>query len=325
MDRQARNGSLSLEVVHRQWVATLDAIRDAIVVVDDRSFIVRANRVFARLAGLDVENLADNRIEDVLPWLIMDGPEISNVAQTSPNGQVFQVRSSNTIPELDGKVYILEDVTPQNALALAEERYYSDTSVPLLETIETLSRAQETTDPYTVSHNCNVADIAKSVALEMKLGEGPAQGVYLGALVHDIGKLGVPSSILNKPGRLAQAEMNLIRMHPETGFSIVKDLVFPWPVHEIILQHHERLDGSGYPRGLKGEEISLAAQIVAVADVAEAMSSHRPYRPALGVDAALAEIRKGCGTLYNSEAVKACCKVVETEDCSPGKWGAKRS
>lgn len=131
--------------------------------------------------------------------------------------------------------------------------------------------------------------------------------------MHDIGKISIPGEILSKPGRLSSAEFALIRVHPEAGYDMVRSIDFPWPVSDIVLEHHERLDGSGYPRGLAGDQISHGAMIVAVADVVEAMSSHRPYRPALGVEAALDEIRKNCGRLYHPSVVDACERIVLAE------------
>ncbi len=131
----------------------------------------------------------------------------------------------------------------------------------------------------------------------------------MGALIHDIGKIHVPSEILSKPGRLSDIEYSLIKTHPVVGYEILKDIEFPWPVAEIAYQHHERIDGSGYPRGLKGNEICLGARIVAVADVVEAIASHRPYRPSLGVEAALQEIVKGRGTANDPEVVDACLSL----------------
>lgn len=303
-----------IDIVHQQWVATLDAVRFAIVVLDKKNNIVRANQSFARLANTSVEHTIHQDIFDLLPWLVAAEGRIENVIQSTPGGQVFQIITSSADLRLNGEVYIFEDVTSESVLAVAEQTHDSNSSSALIETIETLSRVHEITDPYTASHSLNVAEISKKIALAMGLSD--AEGIFYGAMVHDIGKLSTPSSILSKPGRLAKAEMNLIRMHPETGYSIVKDLEFPWPVHDIILQHHERLDGSGYPAGLKGDEISLAAQIVSVADVVEAMTSHRPYRPALGQEAAFNEIKRGRGTLYNSEVVDTCIDIFRQENLS---------
>jgi HD-GYP domain-containing protein (c-di-GMP phosphodiesterase class II) len=139
----------------------------------------------------------------------------------------------------------------------------------------------------------------------MGLPEEQMQAIHLAGLVHDLGKIRIPAEILSKPSRLNEIEYSLIKMHPQAGYDILKEVDFSWPIAEMVLQHHERMDGSGYPQGLKGEEILLGARILVVADVVEAMSSHRPYRPGLGVDAALAEINRGRGTQYDPQVVDA--------------------
>ncbi|MCX7843973.1 MAG: HD-GYP domain-containing protein [Candidatus Bipolaricaulota bacterium] len=165
-------------------------------------------------------------------------------------------------------------------------------------------------EPYTAGHQRRVAELACAIAQELGLSAERIQGLRVAALLHDVGKaLFVPIEILSKPGKLTDLEMALIREHPRAGYEILRRVEFPWPVAEIVHQHHERLDGSGYPRGLKGEAILLEARILAVADVVEAMSSHRPYRPALGVEAALAEIREKAGKLYDPKVVEACLRV----------------
>ena len=169
----------------------------------------------------------------------------------------------------------------------------------------TLGKVVELRDPYTQGHQERVARIARAIADEMGLATEESSVLEMAALVHDIGKLGVPAEILTKPGRLTALELQMIRQHPQNGHEILKDAGFPWPVAEIALQHHERVDGSGYPNGLAGDQVPLSARIVAVADVVEAMSSHRPYRPALGVEAAMDEIRANPNR-YGGEVVAAC-------------------
>ena len=167
----------------------------------------------------------------------------------------------------------------------------------------------ELKDPYTAAHQKKVALLSSAIAKEMNLSEGQIESIYIAAMIHDIGKISVPSEILSKPDAINEAEYTLIKNHPEIAFETLKDIESPWQTTEIIMQHHERLDGSGYPLGLAGEDIILEAKILGVADVIEAMSSHRPYRPSLGIDKALEEILKNKGKLYDSKVVDACVSV----------------
>lgn len=179
----------------------------------------------------------------------------------------------------------------------------------LLETIRSIALTIEKRDPYTAGHQQRVAALAAAIAAEMGLETEHVEGIRMGSLVHDIGKIYVPSEILNRPGRLSAVEFGIIKTHPEVGYDIIRNVEFPWPVGEMILQHHERLDGSGYPRGLRGEEIILEARILAVADVVEAMASHRPYRPGLGLERALQEIEAGRGKAYDPRVVESCLRL----------------
>jgi PAS domain S-box-containing protein/putative nucleotidyltransferase with HDIG domain len=176
-------------------------------------------------------------------------------------------------------------------------------------TIQAIVQVIEMRDPYTAGHQRRVADLARSIATEMGLPSDTIEGIRMAAVIHDIGKVAVPAEILSKPSRLTQNEFELVKDHAVTGYEILKDVEFPWPIAEIIYQHHERLDGSGYPRGLKGDGVLLEARIIALADVVEAMASHRPFRPARGIDAALDEIEEHKGTLYDPEVVDTCLKL----------------
>jgi PAS domain S-box-containing protein/putative nucleotidyltransferase with HDIG domain len=178
-------------------------------------------------------------------------------------------------------------------------------------TVLALASTLEQRDPYTAGHQRNVAKLAAAIAAKLGIAEGEREGIYLAAVVHDIGKIQVPSDILSKPGKLSPLEYQLIKGHAQAGYDIVKGIDFPWPVAEMILQHHERIDGSGYPRGLKGEAMLPGAKILAVADVVEAMMAHRPYRAALGPEAALGEIREGRALRYDAAAVDACLAAFE--------------
>jgi putative nucleotidyltransferase with HDIG domain len=176
-------------------------------------------------------------------------------------------------------------------------------------TIETMSKIVEAKDPYTAGHQKRVSQLAASIAKELNLSQDKIEGIRIASLIHDIGKISIPTEILSKPSKLSDIEFNLIKAHSQIGYDILKSIDFSYPIANIILQHHERLDGSGYPNHLKGDEILLEAKILSVADVVEAMSSHRPYRPALGIDAALEEISQNKGILYEPEVVDICLRL----------------
>jgi putative two-component system response regulator len=180
-------------------------------------------------------------------------------------------------------------------------------------TIYTLVSAIEMRDPYTAGHQRRVTQLACTIANEMGLPEERIEGLRMAGLIHDLGKINIPAEILSKPGELNNFQCGLIRMHPRTGHDILTGIEFPWPVAEIVLQHHERIDGSGYPQGLSGDEIMVEARILAVADVVEAMASRRPYRPSRGLDKALEEISQNRGVLYDPETVDVCLKLFAEE------------
>lgn len=196
------------------------------------------------------------------------------------------------------------------ALRLSQQRYHG----MLVQTIEAIAMTVEKRDPYTAGHQFRVAQLADAIAERLGMDKGVREGLRMGATIHDIGKIYLPAEILNRPGRLSDIEMAMIKTHPEVGRDIIARVDFPWPVAEMIHQHHERLDGSGYPRALKGEAIIAEARIIAVADVVEAMASHRPYRPALGIEKALDAIRQGAAAgLYQPEVAAACLRLFEQD------------
>ena len=179
----------------------------------------------------------------------------------------------------------------------------------LLGTVGVAMVMGELRDPYTAGHELRVAELALALSAELGFDEQRQEGMRVAGCLHDLGKMVVPAEILSRPGKLHPLEYALIQRHCQSGYDVLKDVKFPWPIAEVVLQHHERLDGTGYPQGLKGENIILEARILAVADVVEAMTSHRPYRLALGIDAALAEIEHGSGTIYDEIVVKAALKL----------------
>ena len=194
------------------------------------------------------------------------------------------------------------------------QRSYAKLQKNLDETVHAMSLTAEKRDPYTAGHQKRTTELALALAGEMGLSEHQIKGVQMAGLIHDMGKISIPAEILSKPGKLNEVEIQLVRRHPQAAFEILKKIDFPWPVDLIVLQHHEKMDCSGYPQGLAGEEILLEARILCVADVVESIDSHRPYRPGLGIDKALEEISKNRGILYDQDVVDACLRLFKEKN-----------
>lgn len=204
---------------------------------------------------------------------------------------------------------LMQDIT-EKARAEAEiQRYVKELEGAFMRTVEVAMTISEMRDPYTSGHEKRVAAIAVEIGRELGFDERRLEGLRVSGFLHDIGKITIPAEFLSKPGRLSAAEFELVKGHAQAGYDVLKDVGFPWPVAQVAQQHHERIDGTGYPQGLKGIAILLEARIVAVADVVEAMSSHRPYRPGLGLERALEEIERGRGTAYDAAAADACLRI----------------
>jgi len=212
---------------------------------------------------------------------------------------------------LEEKVRLKTLHLDQRALELKTS--HERTRLVLEGTVQAMSKIVESRDPYTAGHELQVARIACIIAQKMFLSYDQVEAIRIAGSLHDIGKIAVPSEILTKPGRLSRLEMEMVKTHSQNAYDILKTIEFPYPIAQIILQHHERMDGSGYPQGLSGEDILLEARIIGVADVLEAMSSHRPYRPALGIETAIEEIVKHRGVLYDSTVVDACLSIYKAE------------
>lgn len=201
---------------------------------------------------------------------------------------------------------VSRDITARRKAERELERSFKQLQRTIESVVEAMSRVVETRDPYTAGHQRRVADLAKSISSSLGLSVTEVQGIYMASLIHDIGKLYLPAEILVKPIELTNLEFEMVKTHSSVGYDIVKTIAFPWPVAATILQHHERINGSGYPHGLAGKDILLEAKILAVADVVEAMSSNRPYRPARTIEESLGEISTNKNILYDSEVVAAC-------------------
>lgn len=228
----------------------------------------------------------------------------------------LSIYSSQTESFDEEEVELLEELASDLAYGIlsqrtraADEKHETLLREGLEQTILAIAATVEARDPYTAGHQKRVAQLATAIAEEMGLDRNETEGIGFAATIHDLGKIHIPAEILAKPGRLTDIEYKLIQTHPQAGYEIIKDVRFPWPIAQIILQHHEHLDGSGYPQGLKGEEILLGARIITVADVIEAISSHRPYRSAMGIEVALDEVAKGRGIRYDAAVVDACLKL----------------
>jgi PAS domain S-box-containing protein/putative nucleotidyltransferase with HDIG domain len=204
---------------------------------------------------------------------------------------------------------VVRDYSKRLEAEAAVQRHAEQLERALMSTVMAISSMSELRDGHTASHEQRVGMLAEQIAIELGMAPQAAKGLRVIGLIHDIGKIATPADILVRPGRLSAQEYALVQQHARQGYEILKNIEFPWPVAQAVLQHHERADGSGYPDGLKGDAIIIEARIIAVADVVEAMSSHRPYRPALGIDQALAEIERNRGRLYDGTVVDACLRV----------------
>jgi PAS domain S-box-containing protein/putative nucleotidyltransferase with HDIG domain len=241
----------------------------------------------------------------------IDVPPYEYTLITKAGERIDAILASKLI-DYQGERAILGTVTDISERKIAEEEVKQSLKKMegLLEGIvNTMSITVETRDQYTAGHQRRVAALARAIADEMKLSEEQSKSVYMASLIHDIGKIAIPAEILSKPTTLSEVEFSIIETHPQVGYDILKGIDFPWPIAEIVLKHHERVNGSGYPQGLTGDEIPLEAKILCVADVVETMASHRPYRAALGIGKALEEITQNKGKLYDEGVVKACLKV----------------
>jgi len=239
-------------------------------------------------------------------------PPVYSFRIISQDGKVKWVELNATIIEWNKKPAILNflnEITERKLLEEERIEGYNRIKKALHATVQSIALLVETKDPYTSGHQERVSQLAQAIAKEMVLTADQQDFVRTASIIHDLGKVSVPSELLSKPTKLSELEFNLIKVHSQAGYNILKDIDFPWPVAYVVLQHHERLNGSGYPQHLQGEATLLESRILAVADVVEAISSHRPYRAALGISFALDEISKNKGILYDANVVDVCLKL----------------
>ncbi|MDY6934751.1 MAG: PAS domain S-box protein [Spirochaetota bacterium] len=301
-------------------------LQEAIVILDNADRIIDASQSFVNLFKYSLRELKGCNITDLIvpDGLVNEAKSLSRsshsmkivrkeTSRKSKDGSQFNVLIFNHPITFENKqigVYgIYKNLTPlrsfENRLGNTMEKLRKATGGIIHAMVSTV----EVRDPYTAGHQQRVADLARAIAKEMGVPKCEIDSVSMAGTLHDLGKVNIPAEILSKPGCLADIEFNLIKMHPEIGYHILKEIDLPWPIAEIVYQHHERIDGSGYPKGLKGNKILLAGKILTVADVVEAIASHRPYRPALGIDKALNEISRYRGVYYDPKAVDACIKL----------------
>jgi PAS domain S-box-containing protein/putative nucleotidyltransferase with HDIG domain len=306
----------------------LDRICDMVFVYDFWGRICYVNDIVCRLLGYNRNKLMKLNFTDLFL------KNCSEADKTSSDGIAFKgdttfessliCSDKSNIPveihtcmvKLNENKYLLSTARKISDRIHTKIRMESEVELNenIKQIIDTITAITEMRDPYTAGHQKGVGSLVYAIAKELKLPESMVKGVYVSAILHDIGKIYVPNEILTKPGRITQDEMNIIKTHSQIGSDILKNIRFPWPVAQIVLQHHERVDGSGYPFGISSESILFEAKILSVADVVEAMSFHRPYRPALGIDNALAEISDNKGSLYDPDVVDSCVRLFTTLD-----------
>lgn len=325
---QRKKAEEEVVISAERYRALVENINDVLFTLDNQGNITYISPVVERLSKYKVSDVTGKPFAplvhtDDLPGLLDSFTHLLS-GQMEPwefrivdkDGRIIFVRTSSRPIYEDGKIVgfttLLSNITERK---LSEEKLlksHESLKKTLNDAINTMVKIVETRDPYTAGHQQRVADLASAIAREMKLEDTRLDQLRTAAVIHDIGKMNIPSDILSKPGKLADIEFSLIKTHAQSGYDIVKGMDFPGVVAQAVLQHHERLDGSGYPDQLKGEDILLEAKILAVADVIEAMTSHRPYRPALGIDKALEEISQNRGRLFDPDVVDTCLNLFKS-------------
>jgi len=320
LERERSRTQEELRLSSLQWQNTFDATQDMIAIINMDYRIVRANRAMK-------ETFKGKTVEGALCYNLVHGTESPpercvhhRVVETGEPGHAeIQEKhlggrwldiAASAIKDESGTVqqvvHVIRDITDRRRAEEEVRQGLVQLRRTLEETVNARASVVEQRDPYTAGHQRRVAELACAVAEEMGLSQDQTSGLHLAGVIHDIGKMSVPAEILTKPGRLTEMEFNMIKTHSQSGFDVLKEIKFPWPIAQTVLQHHERVDGSGYPQGISGLDILLEARILGVADVVEAMASHRPYRPAQGISVALEEISEKKRVLYDPQVVDAC-------------------
>lgn len=321
----------------RRWLeTTFNSIGDAVITTNPHGVIKSVNKAASLMLGCSEKELCakefsteinmvntstlkqlnlliDFKTKSEKTILIEDIALKTKTKIIPVSVNISRIQEGNT---LMGTVVVMRDISQLKESEIAQKNSLKQLRRAFEETVASLAIMSEKRDPYTSGHQERVAELASRIAAKLSLPVEIIYSIKVAGLLHDIGKISIPAEILSKPTRLTDLEMSLVKTHPEAGYEILKGISFPWPVAQIVLQHHERLDGRGYPKGLFGDFILPESKIIAVADVVEAMSSHRPYRPALGFAKAIAEIVKGRGIVYDADVVDACIDIIKNETFS---------
>lgn len=315
-----------IEQSHARLVSIIESTSDLVGFADAKDMhLIYINKEGRKMCGIgEDENIAQFKIADFLPeWTnklmkdtiiptaIRDGQWKGECALLNRDGREIPVSAviiahKTSTGEVEVFSTISRDVTERKRAEESLRQSYDRLKRTVEETAVALSSALELRDAYTAGHQRRVAKLACAIAREIGVSENQIEGIRVAGTLHDIGKISIPADILSKPCKLSNLEYEMIKTHAQVGYELLKNIEFPWPVAQIVLQHHERMDGSGYPSGLSGDKTMIEARVLCVSDVVESMATHRPYREALGIDTALEEITKKRGVLYDDNAVDAC-------------------
>ncbi|MEJ2155811.1 MAG: HD-GYP domain-containing protein [Desulfobacteraceae bacterium] len=331
---EASSPSIHKRDISGEWFhALVESALDGVVIMDDKGRVIGLNPAAEKIFGYSSEQVTGRPVSGTLIPSQLRRAHEQGLARFLADGEksIIGRRMKVTAMRADRSTFPAEleviSINPQSTPVFIayirdiseRERLEKDlrqsvlnTKKTLLQTILAISRTVEMRDPYTSGHQRRVAHLAATMAEALKLSEERVEGIFLGALIHDIGKIAVPSEILSRPGKLLDEDIKYLMIHCRKGYEILHPVNFPWPVAEIALQHHEHMDGSGYPQGLKGEDILLEARIVCVADVVESLTAHRPYRPAHPMDETLASIDQRSGQWYDRRVVAVCHQLFDS-------------
>ena len=307
-----RDTEKALHTSEANFSSMIYANADGIVILDENAIVRFMNPAAESIFGTKAQHFVGQTFEHLIS---PEKPTELDITLGDGKTMVAEVRVMDT--EWNGqKAYIasLRDITHRKGMQQKLQLSLDHIKKVMDGTIHAMALAVEMRDPYTSGHQARVAELAQAIAEEIDMPPADVEGVYMAAAIHDIGKISLPAEILSKPVQLTKIERKMIQAHARVGYEILKGIDFSRPVAQILLQHHERMDGSGYPQGLGGKEILFEARIVGVSDVVETMASHRPYRPSIGLDKALEEIFNGRNKLYDEQVVNACLKLFNEKD-----------